>query len=242
MSIFFLALLLTTAAPAPAGQVPFVGCATDGQMGLIDPPRREEIDSIPATAAPGLAYYATRSTGTLAPAGWHCYAAHGSNGERLVVAPGPLDFDLVRGLEVGLTGPVVEMDQEYGFTSGRYAIAAMVERHFPAHRDYVDDVKSMEVPLDTLEDSDDLVRPIGPDALAFRTHAGKEGLGTLNALAPDEAPIEGLVLLNPEEDLTMRTLSVRLPDDPALARAILAGAAATRMIELPEGFPPAGPR
>jgi hypothetical protein len=236
MSTALLAALILAAAPAPAtAEVPFVGCATDGQLGFIAPPERKEIRDIPATGAPGLAYYATRSTGTLAPAGWHCFGAHGSNGERLVIAPEPLDFDKVRGMEIRLTGPAVEMDQEYGFTSGRYAILPMIERYFPAHRAFVHDAASPEDPPRPAEErSADWVLPLGTDAIAFETPAEKEGIGTLNGLAPGAHRISGLVMLHPEDDMTMRTLSVRLgAANQALERAILESTAAARGITLP---------
>jgi hypothetical protein len=233
-----LALASVTAAPAAAGEVPFVGCASDGQVGPIAPPERSEIDHVPAEAEAGLAYYATHATGTLAPAGWNCFAAHGSNGERLVVAPLELDFEAIVA-DAGLRGPAVEIDHEYGFTSGRYAVAAMILRHFPAHIDHARAVEEMEIPLDPPESfgTRDRILPMGDDALAFVTPAGAEGIGTRNALAADGEPIAGLVLLLPEADMSMQTLGVRGLGDPALTRAILAAAAADRRLALPAGFP-----
>lgn len=243
-----LALLLTLggarAAAAPAAGVPFVGCASDGQTGEVAAPRRSEVDHVPAAARDGLAYYATRSLGTLAPAGWNCFAAYGSNGQRLIVAPVPLDFEAITRSGKALAGPAVEIAEEHGFTSGRYAVAAMIDRFFPAHRRFARGVEDMETPLTPLPAwPNERIDKMGRDALAFRTPAGQEGLGTMNTLAPGADPILGLVILMPDADMSMRTLSVRLgAGDAVLARPVLAAAAAKRDLALPRAFPTVRPR
>src|ERR1700729_1277487 len=71
-------------APAPSAvvTVPFVGCASDGQMGPQKAPNGKNLAvAIPAAMANRLAYYkGENSSGVLAPRGWNCFSTYGSNG------------------------------------------------------------------------------------------------------------------------------------------------------------------
>jgi hypothetical protein len=230
-------LLLLLAAPA-AAEVPFVGCASDGQVGPVAAPARGEVDHIPAAAAPGLAYYGTRSLGALAPRGWQCFALSGSGGEYLLITPERHGSDDLPGRATGVTkGPAVAVGVTYGFTSGRFEVARTIARFFPRHGDFVRKVQALDIDTAPLPDkpypADALVR-LSDEAIAFTTPANKKGLGTTHFLLPARDPITGLVILLPEEDMSMLELSVRLPrKDKALERFILEGTAARSGVALP---------
>ncbi|HEX8584002.1 MAG TPA: hypothetical protein VF680_06285 [Allosphingosinicella sp.] len=234
-------LLLLLAAPA-AAEVPFVGCASDGQVGAVAAPARGEVDHIPAAAAPGLAYYGTRSLGALAPRGWHCFALSGSGGEYLLITPERHGSTDLLGRAKGVTkGPAVAVGVTYGFTSGRFEVARTIARLFPRHQDFVREVQALDTETALLPNhpypADALVR-LGDEAIAFTTPANKKGLGTTHFLLPARDPITGLVILLPDEDMSMLELSVRLPrKDKALERFILEGTAARSGVALPRTTP-----
>ena len=75
-------------------RVPFVGCASDGQVG----PKPAPVGSaqwvgVDAQEARRLAYYKTElGPGVLAPRGWHCDGTYGSSGAYTVVVPKPIDL------------------------------------------------------------------------------------------------------------------------------------------------------
>ncbi|HEY0027133.1 MAG TPA: hypothetical protein VGC35_04630 [Allosphingosinicella sp.] len=242
MPAAFLAPLLLLLAAPTAAEVPFVGCASDGQVGPVAAPTRGEVDHLPEAAAPGLAYYGTRSLGALAPSGWHCFALSGSGGEYLLITPERHGSADLLGRAKGTTkGPAVAVGVTYGFTSGRFEVARSIARFFPRHGDFVREVQALDTdtaPLPSRPDPGDAVTRLGDEAIAFTTPAGKKGLGTKHFLLPARDPISGLVLLLPQEDMSMLELSVRLPrKDKALERAILEGAAAGYGVTLPRTSP-----
>jgi hypothetical protein len=233
-------LLLFLAAPA-AAEVPFVGCASDGQVGPVAAPARGEVDHLPATAAPGLAYYGTRSLGAFAPLGWQCFALSGSGGEYLLITPERHGSAALLGRAKGVAkGPAVAVGVTYGFTSGRFEVARSIARFFPRHEDFAREVQALDTdtaPLPSRPYPADAVTRISDEVIAFTTPAGKKGLGTARFLLPSTLPISGLVILLPHEDMSMLELSVRLPrKDRALAWAIIEDTAARSGMILP---PPA---
>jgi hypothetical protein len=75
-----------------AGDVPFLGCRSEGQADLIDARKRNDpVLPIPTAVAQRLAYYSSGGTGVLAPRGWYCFGGWGSDGEVLRIAPRPFD-------------------------------------------------------------------------------------------------------------------------------------------------------
>ena len=66
-------------------QVPFVGCASDGQAGpQAAPAGPSKAVAVPAATAQRLAWYkAQYGPGVLAPRGWHCFSTYGSNAPHL---------------------------------------------------------------------------------------------------------------------------------------------------------------
>jgi hypothetical protein len=199
--------------------VPFVGCKSDGQGGPLDAPggavQSVQIDS---SAAQKLAYYkAENSTGVLAPRGWHCFGTYGSSGASLFVTPQPIKSDDLLSMNwAGIAGPGIQVQEISGDTSGRFQVASVIARVFPAHKAFADGViKEGTEPASSF--------PFGPypqdrltyrsdQVVEFQTPAHSEGLGTVNQLKQSDEPIDGAAILQGETpDLMLVT--VRLPPE-----------------------------
>ena len=123
--------------------VPYVGCSGDGQTGPYaaakGPPKPVHL---PQALADQLAWFEYNGDagrfGTLGPRGWNCFASIGSSGWTLYIAPDVLDNAKL--LEhrnwKGFSGPVIQFSGSDGGTSGRFEVAKVVARVFPAHRAY----------------------------------------------------------------------------------------------------------
>ena len=216
-----------SAPPAtPPARVPFVGCASDGQMGPVDAPTgKDKYLRMPPETANRLAYYvaAHPKLGVLAPRGWHCLGVYGSDGATLYVSPEPLDSKTVLSSKwTGLTGPAIQLSVLSAETSGRFAVARVVARAFPTAKSFVDGVINEHI-----EPASSFVfGPYPTDKLVyldkekqiveFETPAQTEGLGTHSRLQKSALPIHGVALLiaaegGPLEELIL--LDVRLPTD-----------------------------
>jgi hypothetical protein len=174
--------------------------------------------------AKGVAYYRSADgIGLLAPRGWYCEGASGSSGYVLFTSPKPIHHSM-SGWD-GIEGAAIEVDHMYGGTSGRYDIARIIARVFPAYRAFA--VRAM--------DGIDLPMPYGPfpkDTLVYRgkaiveyqTPARTDGLGNFDSwLGKNDMPILGAAILivdpppNPSGDPPDAVrLSVRVP--PGLTR------------------------
>jgi hypothetical protein len=187
--------------------VPFVGCASNGQAGPVAAPKTPPWQALaPAASAGRLAYYASAHMGILAPRGWSCFGTYGSSGQTLYVSPkssqhgGPF------------TGPAIQISKYYGDTSGRFWVADIAGRLFPAAQSYVQSiladgdpnyVPSTPYPGDTLTRKSDTV-------VEYLTAAGCEGMGTAGALTASDQPVHGVAMLFPGEDMDMVKSDVRL--------------------------------
>lgn len=218
----FPALAQPPAARSSAPVVPFVGCRADGQAG----PKKAPTDSarrlpIPKDAANRLAYYQSAvGPGVLAPRGWHCFELYGSGGGALFVSPQPMNSrELFSGAWSGFTGPIVELGTYLGDTSGRYTVATIIARVFPAYRHFV-----RQVVNEGIEPASFF--PVGPypaDKLTYKsksvveyeTPAQSEGLGTFNRVRKNANPIRGVAILAdspvPPDLPDSLLLSARLP-------------------------------
>lgn len=198
--------------------VPFIGCRSDGQVGPAPAPiGTDKAVQIAGTAVQNLAFYASENTrGVLAPRGWHCFGVYGSSGSALFVSPQPIDEHLGRSANwQSFAGPVIEVDDISGGTSGRFLVAQVIARVFPAQKAFVQGVIE-----EGIEPASDF--PFGPfpsdrlvyksnDVVEFVTPANSDGLGTMTRLKKNREPIEGVaILLGPETDLVQ--LTVRLPE------------------------------
>jgi hypothetical protein len=205
------------ASPRKTGaEVPFVGCRADGQLGPTDAPNgKSRVLPIAAEAAKQLAYYKSeQGFGVLAPRGWYCFGVYGSSGYALYVSPEQISTeDLFSTTWGGFTGPVIELAGESGDTSGRFGVARVIARVFPAHRAFVQSViEEGTEPADSF--------PFGPypkDKLIYRskeiveyeTPENTDGLGTNSRLKRDASPIRGVAILMGQAPDLLR-LSVRL--------------------------------
>jgi hypothetical protein len=208
----------------PPLEVPFVGCPANGQTGFVPAPQgAARRFPIPSSAAGALAYYkATHGPGVLAPRGWHCEGLFGSSAFNLFVSSRPLTRQGKFSDGWRVVGPAVQATRMNGGTMGRFAVAALIKRVFPAFRWFADELENgmrlMEEPFAPL--------PSGPyphDTLVYRsdrtveytTPAFAEGLGTLSSLAARGGPIVGAVGVLPTQDTDAWRLALRLP--PRLA-------------------------
>lgn len=201
------------AAPPGSADVPFVGCPSDGQTGPQPAPVHREVPRLGAVAASRLAFYASGDLGVLAPRGWHCFGLYGSNGSILVVTPQRLGArELLSPESQALRGPAVQVTLSLGGTSGRFEVARVVARAFPAQMDFARRVEAEDIggrfPTGPYP-SDHMVR-LRPLAVAYRTPGGRQGLGTDSRLAPDDRPIDGLAILDTADDWTLLKIDVRL--------------------------------
>ncbi len=212
-----------------AVQVPFVGCASDGQVGPLAAPKGTP-RSVPITTsvAQRLSYYeAENGPGVVGPRGWHCFGTYGSNGASLFLSPQPIkSADLFSESWKGFDGPVVQVSISDGGTSGRFEVAEVIARVFPAYVAF-----TQKVIADGIEPASDF--PIGPypsDKLTyiskkiveFQTPANADGLGTRSRLLKNGFPIQGAAILDLNGDTSLTQISIRLPEKMSdLAGAIV---------------------
>ncbi len=197
--------------------VPFVGCKSDGQMGPVAAPKGKLV-AIPARSASRLAYYKSDfGVGVLAPQGWHCFCTYGSNGSSLFVSPRPFgSAELFSTQWNGFDGPAIQISAMFGDTSGRFSVARMIARVFPAHLSFVKSVID-----EGIEPASDF--PSGPypsdkltyltnEMVEYQTPANADGLGTHSLLIKNGDPIRGVVILF-DDALNLLHLHVRLPPE-----------------------------
>jgi hypothetical protein len=213
------------AAPPGSANVPFVGCPSDGQTGPQPPPVHREVPRVGRAAAASLAFYASGDLGVLAPRGWHCFGLYGSNGSILIVTPQNLGArELLSPESHPLRGPVVQVALSLGGTSGRFEVARVIARAFPAQMAFARRVEAegIDGPFPTGPYTSDRMVRLRPLAVGYTTPAGRQGLGTDSRLVPDDRPIDGLAILDTSEDWSLIKIDVRLAATQAsLATAIL---------------------
>jgi len=204
-------------APSVVVTVPFVGCASDGQAGPQAAPTGQSLAvAIPAAMARRLAYYQSEyGPGALAPRGWHCFAVYGSNGSSLFVSPDAIDSTTVMSMDwKGFAGNAVQISDMSGGTSGRFEVAKVIARVFPAYKTFAQNVIA-----EGIEPASDF--PFGPypsDKLTYRgknivefvTPANTQGLGTDSRLQANASPISGVAIIA-GTDTDLVQLSARVP-------------------------------
>lgn len=202
-----------------AARVPFVGCEADGQAGPLKAPTgKSTLVPVSADLANRLAYYkAEQGFGVLAPRGWFCFGVYGANGYALYVSPERATAsEVLSSTWTGFAGPAIELAGDTGDTSGRFSVARVIARVFPAHKSFVEGVIA-----EGLEPASSF--PFGQypkDRLTYRseqmveyeTPANTEGLGTDSRLKKNAYPINGAaILMGDPPDLLL--LAVRLASD-----------------------------
>ncbi len=229
-AVVFLASCLAPAAASAAQQVPFVGCAGDGQTGPVAAPKGapKSID-VDAAAARQLAFYQAKdSFGVLAPTGWKCFYFYGSSGATLVIAP---SGNLQSAIDTPLSGPAVVASLDYGGTSGRFAVAKYSARIFPKEQQaFIAAVIAEDIePKENFPSGPypaDKTTYKGARVAEFETPANTDGLGTSDRLQKNSQPIVGMAKLEDSADgPDFFLLTVRLPaEQAALAPAIVSQA------------------
>ncbi len=220
-----------TAAESPQKfdvHVPFVGCRADGQLGPVKAPNGKSVRlPIAPEAARRLAYYKSeQGFGVLAPRGWHCFGVYGSNGYALYVSPQQIaPANLFSSTWSGFTGPIIELRWESGDTSGRFGVARIIARVFPAHRAFVESVVQEGIepasPFPSGPYPNDTLIYRSQEMVEYQTPANTDGLGTNSRLKKNANPISGVAtLMGQTPDLLL--LSVRLPPNlPDLTSVIV---------------------
>lgn len=208
--------------------VPFVGCESDGQVGPLKAPSgRSKTVAIPPEAAQRLAYYkAEDGVGALAPMGWHCFGTYGSNGATLYVSPGPINAaELLSSNWKGFAGPAIQISVMEGDTSGRFEVAKIIARLFPARKAFVEGLIAEGIePAGSFPNGPypaDTVNYKSENVAEFQTPAQREGLGTASRLHQNDSAISGVAILFGEEP-NLLLLCVRLPSQASdLTRFII---------------------
>ena len=219
----FLTLAGTSLLAHAQTSVPYIGCPGDGQTGPYAAVKGSpKLVNLPPAMADQLAWYEYKGDagqfGTLGPRGWNCFATIGSNGWTLYVAPQLLDSaELLAHVNwKGFRGPAIQLSSSDGGTSGRFEVAQVVARVFPAHRDYARSIiaegfaPASDYPFGPFP-SDRLTYK-GTELVEFTTPARRNGLGTMSGLLPSDQPITGFALLTigPDVDTELLHLSLRL--------------------------------
>jgi hypothetical protein len=206
----------TPAASSAMNHVPFVGCASDGQAGPLAAPTGPSKAVAVSAASPRLAWYkAQYGPGVLAPRGWHCFSTYGSDGANLFVSPDPIDSKTLLSVDwKGFTGPAIEISDFSGGTSGRFEVAKVIVRVFPAYKQFAQNViaEGVEPASDFPSGpyATDKLADHGNNIVEFETPADTAGLGTNSRLLPNASPIYGVAIISgTDTDLTQ--VSVRVP-------------------------------
>jgi hypothetical protein len=129
----------------------------------------------------------------------------------------------------GFVGPVVQLSAEDGGTSGRFAVARIIARVFPAHWSFVRRVISEGIqPASNFPSGpypNDKIVHKSNDLVEYQTPPQTEGLGTQSRLLKNTDPIRGvamLVGLVKEGEPSLLFLAVRLPSEmTGLSSAII---------------------
>jgi hypothetical protein len=180
----------------------------------------------PVSAAKLAFYSADGTTGVLAPRGWNCFGDYGSDGAMLFVAPIPMQSATVLGTSFAIAGPGIELAIHSGDTSGRFEVAKVIARLFPAHMAFAQGViaEGIEPAGDFVTGAPptDKLTVKGGTVVEFETPGNAQGVGSIfSLLTPSADPIDGVAVLEGQTP-DAAVLSVRLtPDMRALTPMIV---------------------
>jgi hypothetical protein len=183
--------------------VPFVGCENHARNSLGDgitpaPSATDKVVKIHSRAAETLSYYkAAFGPGVLAPRGWNCFSSSGSAGSTLTVTPQAQEPTS------RTAGPMVVLSTRCGGTSGRFTVAQVIARVFPAHEAFARKVmnegllRASDYPFGPYPT--DKLMAQGDSTVEYQTPPESSGLGTDAGMAMDDNPIEGVAILKKGE-------------------------------------------
>jgi hypothetical protein len=162
---------------------------------LEAPKGTSESVAVGAQDAKSLAYYKSADgIAVLAPRGWYCQGASGSGGAALFLGPKPVVHSS-SGWE-GLGGAAIEVNDISGENSGRYEIAELVARVFPAYQSFARRVWDLESPLPSGPYPKDSLTYRGKTIVDYTTPAHTEGVGNFHSrLGTNDLPITGTAIL-----------------------------------------------
>jgi hypothetical protein len=193
-----------------------VGCASDGQAGpQAAPTGQSKAVAISALAAQRLAWYkAQYGPGVLAPRGWHCFSIYGSDGSNLFVSPDAIDSKTLLSVDwKGFAGQAIQISVASGGTSGRFEVAKVIARVFPAYKQFAQNViaEGIEPANDfpTGPFASDKLTDRGKNIVEFETPANMAGMGTDSRLLPNASPIDGVAIIT-GTDTDLIQLSARV--------------------------------
>lgn len=198
--------------------IQFIGCKSDGQMGPQESPTVAETIRLRPDDAQHLAYYKSAyGFGVLAPRGWYCLGTYGSNGSTLYVSPKPItSSELFSNSWRGFSGPAIQLSSSLGDTSGRFVVARMIARIFPAYKKFATQVINERIePANSFSWGPypkDKLTYRGKNIVEYFTPGNTEGVGTHSRLQKSADPISGVaILVGQTPDLLH--LSMRLPKE-----------------------------
>jgi hypothetical protein len=227
----FLLGVATSVSATPQGTtgfVPFVGCASFGQVEKLEAPKgTSRSAAMTSKDAQALTYYKSADgIGVLAPRGWYCEGNSGSGGYALFVSPKPIDRN-VPGWS-GFDGPGVQVYHITGENSGRYEVAEIMARAFPAYRALAGRVwEGIDLPFPSGPYPSDTLTYRSKTIVEYSTPAQTEGLGThFSWFKIDGRPVAGTAIVLGNFDKyggppDVLLLSVRLPPDLARLTAVI---------------------
>jgi hypothetical protein len=193
-----------------------VGCASDGQAGpQAAPTGQSKAVAISALAAQRLAWYkAQYGPGVLAPRGWHCFSIYGSDGSNLFVSPDAIDSKTLLSVDwKGFAGQAIQISVASGGTSGRFEVAKVIARVFPAYKQFAQNViaEGIEPASDFPSGpfASDKLTDRGKNIVEFETPANMAGMGTDSRLLPNASPIDGVAIIT-GTDTDLIQLSARV--------------------------------
>ena len=193
-----------------------MGCASDGQAGpQAAPTGPSKAVAISALAAQRLAWYkAQYGPGVLAPRGWHCFSIYGSDGSNLFVSPDAIDSKTLLSVDwKGFAGQAIQISVASGGTSGRFEVAKVIARVFPAYKQFAQNViaEGIEPANDfpTGPFASDKLTDRGKNIVEFETPANMAGMGTDSRLLPNASPIDGVAIIT-GTDTDLIQLSARV--------------------------------
>lgn len=207
----------------PTASLSFVGCESSGQIEKLAAPKgtRKSVHVSPEDAV-ALAYYSSGDgIGLVGPRGWYCEGASGSGGSVLFLSPKPV-HRTESGWD-GLDGPTIAFNHISSENSGRYEVAEVLARVFPAYRSFAMRVlKDFDLPFPSGPYPKDSLTFRGKTIVEFNTPARTEGLGNFHSwLGKNDLPIQGAAIVvgtDAADSPDVVLLSVRFP--PALVRLI----------------------
>lgn len=182
-------------------RIPVIGCPSEGDAGSSPaPPNSEKIIEIDQKLEHRFSFYkAATSPMVLAPQGWNCLGMYGANGSTLYIAPDPFSKEDLYAQNGGFRGPAIEVSEIDGDTPGRFEVARVVARVFPAHKTFAQKIINEGVePVGNFPfgpyPADQVTRK-GDDLVEFQTPPDTEGLGTMGKLRTNKEPIDGTIIL-----------------------------------------------